>query len=229
MLKGIIGRKLGMTQVFGESGNVVPITVIEAGPCAIVQIKTREKEGYNALQLGFTKKSPNRVNRPLAGHFQKSGTGPYYVLKEFAVDEIGEYTVGQEITLENFKVGDFVDVTGTSKGKGFTGVVKRHGFRGSPGSHGTHEYFRHGGSIGSSAFPSRTFKGLRMPGHFGNSRVTVQNLTVADIKPEQNLLLIKGAVPGATNSIVIVREAKKGRALNETPSETQETPREDHK
>ena len=227
MLKGIIGRKLGMTQIFGEGGNVVPITVVEAGPCAIVQIKTREQEGYNALQLGFTKKKPHRVNRPLTGHFQKSGAGPYYVLKEFPVDEIGEYTVGQEITLENFKVGDFVDVTGTSKGRGFTGVIKRHGFRGSPRSHGTHEFFRHGGSIGSSASPSRTFKGLRMPGHFGNSRVTVQNLTVADIKPEQNLLLIKGAVPGATNSIVIIREAKKRRALNETGRATKETEQED--
>jgi large subunit ribosomal protein L3 len=227
MLKGIIGKKLGMTQVFGESGNVVPITVIEAGPCAIVQIKTREKEGYNALQLGFTNKKPHRVNRPLTGHFHKSGTGPYYVLKEFPVDEIGEYTVGQEITLENFKVGDFVDVIGTSKGRGFAGVIKRHGFRGFPGSHGTHEYFRHGGSVGSSAFPSRTFKGLKMPGHFGNSRVTVQNLTIADIKPEQNLLLIKGAVPGATNSIVIIREAKKRQAQNATSSETQETPQED--
>jgi large subunit ribosomal protein L3 len=207
MLKGIIGRKLGMTQVFGEGGNVIPITVIEAGPCAIVQIKTREKEGYNALQLGFANKKPHRVNRPLAGHFQK----------------IEEYTVGQEITLETFKVGDFVDVTGTSKGKGFTGVIKRHGFRGSPGSHGTHEYFRHGGSVGSSASPSRTFKGLKMPGHFGNSRVTVQNLSIADIKPERNLLLIKGAVPGATNSIVIIKEAKKRKAQNETLSQAQET------
>jgi large subunit ribosomal protein L3 len=227
MLKGIIGRKLGMTQVFGEGGNVVPITVIEAGPCAIVQIKTREKEGYNALQLGFTKKKTHRVNRPLAGHFQKSGAGPYYVLKEFLVDEIGEYSVGQEITLENFKVGDFIDVTGTSKGRGFTGVIKRHGFRGFPAAHGTHEYFRHGGSVGSSASPSRTFKGIKMPGHFGNSRVTIQNLTIADIKPEQNLLLIKGAVPGATNSIVIIREAKKRRALNETTSATQETQQEE--
>lgn len=222
MLKGIIGRKLGMTQVFGEGGNVIPVTVIEAGPCAIVQIKTREKEGYNALQLGFTKKKPHRVNRPLAGHFQKSGAGPYYVLKEFPVDETGEYTIGQEITLESFQVGDFVDVTGTSKGRGFTGVIKRHGFRGFPRSHGTHEYFRHGGSIGSSASPSRTFKGIKMPGHSGNSRVTVQNLTIADIKPEQNLLLIQGAVPGATNSIVIIKEAKKRKAPNETPSQTQE-------
>ena len=227
MLKGIIGRKLGMTQVFGEGGNVVPITVVEAGPCAIVQIKTSEKEGYNALQLGFTKKKPHRVNRPLAGHFQKSGAGPFYVIKEFPVDEIGEYTVGQEITLENFKVGDYVDVTGTSKGRGFTGVIKRHGFSGFPASHGTHEHFRHGGSIGSSATPARTFKGVKMPGHFGNSRVTVQNLTIVDIKPEQNLLLIKGAVPGATNSIVIIKEAKKRKASNETPSQTQEAVQKD--
>lgn len=213
MLKGIIGRKLGMTQVFGESGDVTPITVIEAGPCAIVQIKTREKEGYNALQLGFLKKKPHRVNRPLTGHFNKSGTGPYYVLKEFPVDELGEYTVGQEITLAAFTVGGFVDVIGTSKGRGFAGVIKRHGFRGSPGSHGTHEYFRHGGSIGTSATPSRTFKGKRMPGHFGNSRITAQNLRIVDIKPEQNLLLVKGAVPGSVNSIVIVREAKKKGAV----------------
>ncbi len=225
MLKGIIGRKLGMTQVFGESGNVIPITVIEAGPCAIIQIKTREKEGHNALQLGFAKKKPHRVNRPLSGHFQKSGAGPYYFLKEFPVDDIEEYKVGQEITLETFNVGDFVDVTGTSKGKGFAGVIKRHGFKGAKGSHGTHEYFRHGGSIGSSAYPSKTFKGQRMPGHFGASRVTTQNLTIVDIKPEQNLLLIKGAVPGSTNSIVIIREAKKRQTP--TPSETHETTQED--
>jgi large subunit ribosomal protein L3 len=223
MVKGIIGRKLGMTQVFGEGGNVIPITVIEAGPCAIVQIKTKEKEGYNALQLGFAKKKPHRVNRPLSGHFHKSGTGPYYILKELPVDDIGDYHVGQEITLETFNVGDFVDVTGTAKGRGFTGVIKRHGFRGAPRSHGTHEYFRHGGSIGSSAFPSKTFKGLKMPGHFGNNQVTTQNLTIIDIKPERNLLLIKGAVPGATNSIVTIREAKKRQA----PSELQEIQQED--
>jgi large subunit ribosomal protein L3 len=225
MLKGIIGRKLGMTQVFGANGNVIPVTAIEAGPCAVVQIKTREKEGYNALQLGFTKKKPQRVNRPLSGHFQKGGTGPYYILKEFPVDAIGEYRVGQEITLEAFTIGDFVDVTGTSKGKGFTGVMKRHGFRGAPGSHGTHEFFRHGGSIGASATPSKTFKGKKMPGRFGNSRVIAQNLTIVDIKPDQNLLLIKGAVPGAANTIVIIREAKKRRAP--TSNEAQETTQED--
>jgi large subunit ribosomal protein L3 len=223
MLKGIIGRKLGMTQVFGESGDVTPITVIEAGPCAIVQIKTKEKEGYNALQLGFLEKKPQRVNRPLTGHFHKSGRGPYYVLKEFPVDELGEYTIGQEITLEAFTVGGFVDVIGTSKGKGFAGVIKRHGFRGAPGSHGTHEYFRHGGSIGTSATPSRTFKGKRMPGHLGNSRITAQNLRIVDIKPENNLLLVKGAVPGSVNSIVINKEAKK----KGTPHTEQEAPQED--
>ena len=178
-------------------------------------------------ELGFTKKKPQRVKRPLAGHFQKSGAGPYYILKEFPVDEIGEYHVGQEITLETFNVGDFVDVTGTSKGRGFTGVIKRHGFRGSPGSHGTHEYFRHGGSIGASATPSKTFKGQKMPGHFGNSRVTTQNLTIVDIKPEQNLLLIKESVPGSANSIVIIREAKKRQGQGPTPSEAQETTQED--
>jgi large subunit ribosomal protein L3 len=215
MLKGIIGRKLGMTQVFGENGNVIPITVIEAGPCAVVQIKTKEKEGYNALQLGFMKKKPQRVSRPLSGHFQKSGTGPFYFLKEFRVEETEGYKVGQEITLEAFKVGDVVDITGTSKGKGFAGVIKRHGFRGFPGSHGTHEYFRHGGSVGSNTYPGRTFKGKRMPGLFGYSRVTVENFKVVDIKPENNLLLVKGAIPGSVNSIVTIREAVKRKAPRE--------------
>ncbi|UCC66127.1 MAG: 50S ribosomal protein L3 [Deltaproteobacteria bacterium] len=208
MLKGIIGRKVGMTQVFAENGTVVPATVIEAGPCAVVQIKTKEKEGYNALQLGFMEKKPQRVNRPLSGHFQKSGKGPFYILKEFRVDEVGEYKLGQEITLNVFKVGDFVDITGTSKGRGFTGVMKRHGFSGAPGSHGAHEYFRHGGAIGAAATPSKTFKGKRMPGRFGNSRVTVQNLKIVDVKPERNLLLVKGAVPGSPNSTVFISEAR---------------------
>ncbi|MBW2039372.1 MAG: 50S ribosomal protein L3 [Deltaproteobacteria bacterium] len=209
MLRGIIGQKLGITQVFTENGTVVPVTVIEAGPCAVVQIKTREKEGYNALQLGFMEKRPQRVNRPLSGHFQKSGKGPFYALKEFRVDEVGEYKLGQEITLDVFKVGDFVDVTGTSKGRGFTGVMKRHGFSGAPGSHGTHEHFRHGGAIGAAATPSKTFRGKKMPGHFGNSRITIQNLKIVDLKPGRNLLLVKGAVPGSANSIVVIREAKK--------------------
>ncbi len=209
MLKGIIGRKLGMTQIFDDNGEVVPVTVIEAGPCAIVQIKTKEKEGYNALQLGFLPKKPSRTNKPLLGHFRKCGKGPFYVLKEFRVDSVEGFELGQEITVEVFKAGDYVDVTGWSKGRGFAGVMKRHGFSGAPGSHGTHEYFRHGGSIGAAADPSRTFKGKRMPGHYGNERVTVQNLKVMDVKPDKNLLIVKGAVPGAVNSILIIRQAKK--------------------
>jgi large subunit ribosomal protein L3 len=215
VLKGIIGRKLGMTQIFGDNGNVIPVTVIEVGPCAITQIKTKEKEGYNALQLGFIKKKPQRVNRPLTGHFQKSGTGPFYVLKEFRVDETAGYQVGQEVTLDTFQVGDFVDITGTSKGKGFSGVIKRHGFKGFPGSHGTHEYFRHGGSIGSNTFPGRTFKGKRMPGLFGNSRVTVQNFKIVNITRERNLLLVRGAIPGSINSIVVIKESGKKGAVRE--------------
>ncbi|HEX15643.1 MAG TPA: 50S ribosomal protein L3 [Deltaproteobacteria bacterium] len=209
MLKGIIGRKLGMTQIFDDNGEVVPVTVIEAGPCAIVQIKTEEEEGYNALQLGFLPKKPSRTNKPLLGHFRKCGKGPFYVLKEFRVDSVEGFELGQEITVEVFKAGDYVDVTGWSKGRGFAGVMKRHGFSGAPGSHGTHEYFRHGGSIGAAADPSRTFKGKRMPGHYGNERVTVQNLKVMDVKPDKNLLIVKGAVPGAVNSILIIRQAKK--------------------
>jgi large subunit ribosomal protein L3 len=219
MLKGIIGRKLGMTQIFGENGNVIPITVIEAGPCSIVQIKTKEKEGYNALQFGFLKKKPQRVNRPLTGHQQKSGAGPFYCLKEFPVDDVGGYTVGQEITLAAFAVGDCVDIIGTSKGKGFAGVIKRHGFRGSPGSHWTHEYFRHGGSIGAHSYPGRTFKGMKMPGLFGTSRVTAQNLKIVDIKPERNLLLVRGGIPGSINSIVIIRAAVKKQGASQKPAE----------
>jgi len=210
MPKGIIGKKLGMTQLFTENGDATPATVIQAGPCAIVQVKTVENEGYNSLQLGFLQKKPQRVNQPTLGHCQKSGTGPFYVLKEFRVDDAVEYSPGQEIRVDTvFKVGDFVDVTGTSKGRGFTGVVKRHGFRGAKRSHGTHEYFRHGGSIGASATPSRTFKGKKMPGHHGNKSVTVQNIQVLDIKAENNLLLLKGSVPGAINSVVTIREAVK--------------------
>lgn len=212
MLKGIIGRKLGMTQVFDEKGNAVPVTVIEAGPCSIVQIKTEEKEGYNALQLGFLPKKPSRVNKPMMGHFRKAGVGPFYVLKEFRVDSVEGYQLGQQITVEVFKPGDYVDVTGWTKGRGFTGVMKRHNYSGAPGSHGTSDYHRHGGSVGSATDPGRTWKGKGMPGRYGNERVTVQNLLVVDVKPERNLLLVKGAVPGGVNSIVLVREAKKKRS-----------------
>jgi large subunit ribosomal protein L3 len=212
MVREIIGKKLGMTRVFSQEGNIVPVTVIEAGPCPIVQKKTKENDGYAALQVGFLKKKPTRVNRPLMGHFKKCGVGAFYILKELRVDEVDSYELGQEIAVDIFQPGDLVDVTGTSKGRGFSGVMKRHGFRGAPGSHGTHEYFRHGGSIGSAADPSRTFKGKKMPGHFGNRKVTIQNIEVVEVRPEQNLIFLKGAIPGWRNGIVVIRQAKKGIA-----------------
>jgi large subunit ribosomal protein L3 len=188
------------------------VTVIEAGPCPIIQRKTKEKDGYDALQVGFLPKKPNRVNRPLTGHLKKSGKGAFYFLKELRVDEVDPYELGQEIAVDIFQPGDLVDVAGTSKGRGFSGVMKRHGFRGAPGSHGTHEYSRHGGSIGAAADPSRTFKGKKMPGHFGNQRVTVQNIEVVEVRPQQNLIFLKGAVPGWRDGIVTIRQAKKGAA-----------------
>ena len=209
MVREIIGKKLGMTRLFSPEGNIVPVTVIEAGPCPIIQKKTKEKDGYNALQVGFLPKKPNRVNKPITGHVKKSGRGTFYILKELRMDEVDQYELGQEIAVDIFQPGDLVDVAGTSKGRGFSGVMKRHGFRGAPGSHGTHEYFRHGGSIGAAADPSRTFKGKKMPGHFGNRRVTVQNIEVAEVKPQQNLIFLKGAVPGWRNGIVTIRQAKK--------------------
>lgn len=210
MVREIIGKKLGMTRVFSQEGNIVPVTVVEAGPCPIVQKKTKENDGYIALQVGFLKKKPTRVNRPLMGHFKKGGAEAFYVLKELRVDEVDSFELGQEIAVDIFQPGDLVDVTGTTKGRGFSGVMKRHGFRGAPGSHGTHEYFRHGGSIGSAADPSRTFKGKKMPGHFGNRKVTVQNIEVVEVRPEQNLIFLRGAIPGWRNGIVVIKQATKG-------------------
>lgn len=206
---GIIGRKLGMTQIFLEDGSVIPVTVVEAGPCSVVQKKTKEKDGYNALQLGFLPKKSKRVNKPLSGHFKKAGASPCYHLKEFCVENTEGYELGQEITVNLFKPGDVVDVTGLGKGKGFTGVMKRHGFHGSPGSHGTHEYFRHGGSVGSATFPHHVFKGMKMPGQHGNRRITLQNIKVVDVKEDQNILLLQGGIPGSPNGWVLIRSATK--------------------
>jgi large subunit ribosomal protein L3 len=213
---GIIGRKLGMTQLFLEDGSVVPATVVEAGPCRVVQKKTKEKDGYSALQLSFLPKESKRVNKPLSGHFKKAGVGPSEYLKEFRVESVEGFEVGGEVNLTLFKPGDIVDVTGLSKGKGFTGVMKRHGFHGSPGSHGTHEYFRHGGSVGSATFPHHVFKGMKMPGQHGNRKVTVQNIKVLDIKEEQNLILLEGGIPGSRHGLILIRSAtkKKGSAAS---------------
>lgn len=210
---GIIGRKLGMTQVFLEDGSVIPVTVVEAGPCSVIQKKTKERDGYEAIQLGFLPKRDQRVNKPLAGHFKKAGTGAFYRIKEFRVEGVEEVELGQEINVNLFRPGDVVDVTGLSKGKGFAGVMKRHGFHGSPGSHGTHEYFRHGGSVGSATYPHHTFKGLKMPGQYGNRKVTVQNIKVVDIKEDQNLILLKGGIPGSPKGWVFIRSAKKSGPL----------------
>jgi large subunit ribosomal protein L3 len=206
---GIIAKKLGMTQVFLEDGSVVPVTIVEASPCAVVQKKTKEKDGYYALQLGFLSKNSQRVNKPLSGHFKKAGVGPYYHLKEFRLESVEGFEAGQEVTLNLFRPGDVVDIIGLSKGKGFAGVVKRHGFHGSPGSHGTHEYFRHGGSVGANSFPAHVFKNMKMPGHHGNQRITLQNIKVLDVKEDQNLILLKGGIPGGRHSWILIRSATK--------------------
>jgi large subunit ribosomal protein L3 len=210
-MTGLIGKKLGMTQFYNADGNVVPVTVIQTGPCVVVQKKESARDGYNALQVGFGSKKNQRVNKPAQGHMSKAGKGAFEVLKEFRLEDVSEYTVGQEIKVaELFKTGDRIDVSGTSKGHGFTGVIKRWSFGGFPGSHGTHEYFRHGGSIGNRSYPGRVRKGKKMAGHWGNETVSIQNLEVVDVRPEQNLMLVRGAVPGAKHGVVIVRRAVKG-------------------
>lgn len=211
-MAGLIGRKIGMTQVFSVDGSVVPVTVIETGPCVVVQKKETPKDGYNALQFGFGHRKNQRVNKPGQGHMGKAGRGAFQVLREFRMEAVSQYEVGQEVKASDlFKVGDRVDVSGTSKGRGFAGVIRRWGFGGFPASHGTHEYFRHGGSIGNRSFPGRVFKGKRMAGHWGNERVSVQNLEVIAIRSESNLVLVKGAVPGSKGGTLLIRQAVKGR------------------
>ena len=205
-LQGIIGKKLGMTQYFNEEGNVVPVTVVEAGPCYVVQIKTIEKDGYNAVQLGFQEQKLQRVTKPLIGHFKKAGKGVFKFVKEFKVKDPSEFEVGQEIAIDKlFNVGDFIHVTGKSKGRGFSGVVKRYNFSGGRASHGSTVH-RNPGAIGASAWPSRVVKNKKMPGHYGNEKVTIKNLQIIDVRPEDNLVLIKGAVPGHNNGIVYLKK-----------------------
>ena len=207
MSKGIIGKKLGMTQVFAEDGAAVGVTAVEVEPSVIVQVKTREKDGYDAVQLGYGRIKQKNVTKPLQGHLKKANKGNFRVLREFSVDS-GSFAIGQEITADVFKPGDFVDVVGTSKGKGFAGVVKRHGFRGGRATHGS-MFHRAPGSIGASADPSRVFKGTRMGGHMGDVRKAIQNLQVWQIRPEMNLLLLRGSVPGGKNGFVLIKKAKK--------------------
>ena len=210
-MTGLIGKKIGMTQVFSADGSVVPVTVIRTGPCVVVQKKETGRDGYSAVQIGFGNKKNQRVNKPEQGHMVKAGKGAFQVLREFRLQDVGQYEVGQEIKATDiFKAGDRIDVSGTSKGRGFAGVIKRWSFSGFPASHGTHEYFRHGGAIGNRSYPGRVFKGKKMAGHWGNEKVSVQNLEVVGIRPEENLILVKGAIPGAKRGILIIRRAVKG-------------------
>ena len=205
--KGILGTKLGMTQVFDEEARVVPVTVVRAGPCPVTQVRTVERDGYAAVQLGFGEVKVKRVNKPLAGHFAKAGVEPTRHLVEFEL--AGEHSPGDIVTAEQFRAGEYVDVTGTSKGKGFAGVMKRHGFSGMGAGHGAHKVHRAPGSIGACATPSRVFRGTRMAGRMGAERVTVQSLELVGVDAERRLLLIRGAVPGPNGSLVIVRDAVK--------------------
>lgn len=209
-MKGILGKKLGMTQIFDENGVVTPVTIIEAGPCYVTQKKTKEKDGYSAIQLGFGELRDKSLKKPIAGHLKRSNAPAVKHMREFRVKDPDEYQEGQKIDVSIFSVGDKVDITGTSKGKGFAGVVKRHGFRGGPKTHGQSDRWRAPGSVGAGSTPARIFKGVRMAGQMGNQRVTAQNLKVALVDPGKNILAIKGPVPGGKNGLVIIREAVKG-------------------
>ena len=207
MSRGLLGKKLGMTSHFASDGRMMPVTAVEVGPCVVTQIKTEANDGYNALQIGFGVRKPTRINKPLAGHLKKSGGGSFAHLREFAVTEPEAFTLGQTLSVEMFQVGERIEVTGTSKGRGYQGVVKRHGFRGGKKTHGSHSH-RVPGSIGCSAWPARVTKGKRLPGQYGNDRKTVRNLEIVDIRPEENLILIKGALPGYRSGLVAIKKLK---------------------
>jgi large subunit ribosomal protein L3 len=207
-MSGLLGKKLGMTQAFDEAGDVVPVTVIEAGPCVVVQKKTVEKDGYEAIQLGFgeiPEKKAAKKGKTFLGHFKKKNLKPFRHLKEFPIAKDAAFEVGQTITVESFKVGDSIKVTGVSKGKGFQGVIKRHHKAGGPASHGS-RFHRSTGSIGQRTSPGEVFKNMKLPGHLGDENVTVKNLKVVQIRPQENLLFVRGAVPGAKNNLVVIRK-----------------------
>ena len=206
---GVLGEKLGMTQVFDENNRMVPVTVVKAGPCVVTQVRTPEKDGYSAVQIAFGAVDPRRVNKPEAGHFAKAGVPPRRYLLEIRTADAGEYSPGQEITADIFAAGVKVDVSGTSKGKGYTGVMKRHNFKGLGAGHGVQRKHRSPGSIGACATPARVFKGTRMAGRSGNARTTTMNITVHAVDVAEGLLLLKGAIPGPTGGVVFVRSAVK--------------------
>jgi large subunit ribosomal protein L3 len=210
-VKGILGAKLGMTQVW-DNNRVVPVTVVQAGPCVVTQVRTADKDGYSAVQLAFGAIDPRKVNKPESGHFTKAGAAPRRHLVELRTTDASEYSLGQEVTVETFEVGTPIDVTGKTKGKGFAGVMKRHGFHGLKASHGVERKHRSPGSIGGCATPGRVFKGMRMSGRMGHRRFTVQNLTVQAVDAEQGLLLVRGAIPGPAGALVLIRSAAKSTA-----------------
>ena len=209
MIDGLLGKKIGMTQIFSEEGNIIPVTIIEAGMCRVVQVKSKGRDGYNAVQIGFEEIPERRIKKPIKGHFDKAGVKPTRYLREMRVDSIENIQAGQEVEVDIFSPGDYVDVAGISKGKGFAGVVKRHGFSGSSATHGSQKHFRHPGSIGASADPSRVFKGTKLPGHMGSERVTAQNLKIIRIIKEQNILLVKGSLPGSKGRLLFIKKSKK--------------------
>lgn len=211
-MKMIIGRKIGMTQIF-KNNKAIPVTVIKAGPCVVIQKKTVETDSYNALQLGFEEISEKKVNKPLLGHFKKFGVKPFRILKEFRIENIDDFEIGQEIKVSMFKEGDIVDVTGWSKGRGFAGAMKRWGFRGGPKSHGS-KFHRQLGSVGQHTEPAKIWKGKKMPGRYGNERVTIRNLEVLKVDAENNLLVVKGGVPGARGGLLLIRSAKAPKKRN---------------
>jgi len=208
--KGLLGKKLGMTQVWDANNKLVPVTVVEITPNVVTQLRTQEVDGYTAVQIAYGQIDPRKVTKPLTGHFEKAGVTPRRHLTELRTDDISGYSLGQELTVDIFEAGKKVDVMGTSKGKGFAGVMKRHNFKGVSSSHGSHRNHRKPGSIGASSTPSRVFKGMRMAGRMGGDRVTVLNLTVHSVDLEKGIILVKGAVPGARGRIVFVRNAVKG-------------------
>ncbi|BCJ37882.1 50S ribosomal protein L3 [Actinocatenispora thailandica] len=208
-VKGILGTKLGMTQVWDEFNRVVPVTVVQAGPCVVTQVRTQDKDGYSAVQLAFGSIDPRKVNKPRAGHFAKAGVTPRRYVVEIRTSDAAEYELGAEVTLSDFEGVRLVDVTGRTKGKGFAGVMKRHGFHGLKASHGVERKHRSPGSIGGCATPGRVFKGVRMAGRMGSDRFTAQNLSIVDVDTENNLLLVKGAIPGPANGLVLIRTAAK--------------------
>ncbi len=211
-LKGLLGEKLGMTQVWDDNNRVVPVTVVKAGPCVVTQVRTPQTDGYDAVQIAYGAPNPRKVTQPMKGHFDKAGVTPRRHTVELRTADASEYTLGQELTVDLFEPGQIVDVVGTSKGKGFAGVMKRHGFSGLRASHGVQRKHRSPGSIGGCATPGRVFRGQRMPGRMGAVRVTAQNVSVHSVDADQGLLLLKGAVPGPTGGLVLVKTAAKGRA-----------------